>query len=80
MVKGGWKRQEASEEGESEFRFVHTNADLEDILQTTSLRQEVLAQRMRYYMQTRQQVTDEADDVCRVQKAICTRSPEEACK
>ena len=31
-------------------------------------------------MQMRQQVTDEADDVCRVQKAICTRSPKEACK
>ena len=49
MVKGGWKRQEASEEGESEFRYVHTNANLQHILQTTSLRQEVLAQKMRYY-------------------------------
>ena len=49
MVKGGWKRVESSDENESEFRFVYRNSDLEDILGTTSLREEIVAQKMRYY-------------------------------
>ena len=49
MVKGRWKRVESSDENESEFRFVYRNTDLEDILGTTSLREEIVAQKMRYY-------------------------------
>ena len=49
MVKGGWKRQDSEVEGEEEYRFVHTNLDLIDIIQTAPLREEILAQRMRYY-------------------------------
>ena len=47
MVKGGWKRQESSED--NEYRFVHTNLEIEGILQISPLRQEILAQQMRYY-------------------------------
>ena len=46
MVKGGWKRQDT--EDENEFKFVYSNLDLERILQTSPLRQEILAQRMKY--------------------------------
>ena len=46
MVKGGWKRQETDEE--NEYKFVYTNQDLERILQTLPLRQEILAQRLKY--------------------------------
>ena len=48
MVKGGWKRQESEESDETDYRFVYTNKDLEGILQTTPLRQEILSQKMRY--------------------------------
>ena len=46
IVKGGWKRQESDDE--NEFKFVYTNLDLEGILQTSPIRQEILAQRMKY--------------------------------
>ena len=46
MVKGGWKRQNSDEE--NEYKFAYTNLDLERILQTSPLRQELLAQRMKY--------------------------------
>ena len=49
MVKGGWTRQDSEEEGEAEYRFVYTNSDLAGIIQTAPLREEMLAQRMRYY-------------------------------
>ena len=49
MVKGGWKRQESEESDETDYRFAYTNRDLEGILQTTPLRQEILSQKMRYY-------------------------------
>ena len=50
MVKGGWRRQESSDE--NDYRFVYTNQDLEDILQTSPLHLEILVQRMRYYGHT----------------------------
>ena len=46
MVKGGWKRLETDDE--NEYKFVYSNLDLEGILHTSPLRQEILSQRMKY--------------------------------
>ena len=52
MVKGGWRRHSSVDSEENDFRFMYTNLDLERILGTAPLRQEILAQRMRYYGHT----------------------------
>ena len=49
FVKGGWKRHESPEGSENDFRFVYTNLDLQCILRTTPLRDEIIAQKMRYF-------------------------------
>ena len=49
MVKGGWKRHESPEGSENDFRFVYTNLDLQCILRTTPLRDEIIAQKMCYF-------------------------------
>ena len=48
MVKGGWKRKAAEEEGVEEYRFVLTNERIKNIIKAVPLRSFIDAQYLKY--------------------------------
>ena len=49
MVKGGWKRINSDDDAdENDYRFIYSNADIQKILKTTSLRDVIYEKHIRY--------------------------------